>query len=127
MGREEVEGHWEGIAGRERKESTETGHGGMPDEITVPVLFSWKCRPQLSNFRVKLSPNGWHPGELLGWPGQWPLSSVSVALEHGLAGPLCQQLHWHLGARGDEVQQSCSLLEREHARAGTGHSGTGTE
>lgn len=76
MGREEVEGHWEGIAGRERKESTETGHGGMPDEITVPVLFSWKCRPQLSNFRVKLSPSGWHPRELLGWPGQWPLSSV---------------------------------------------------
>lgn len=77
MGREEVEGHWEGIAGRERKKSTETGQGGMPDKITVPVLFSWKCRPLLSNFRVKLSPCGWHPGELLGWPGQWPLSSVS--------------------------------------------------
>lgn len=53
-----------------------------------------------------------------------------------------QRLGWHLRwvsrpalpaaalapwGPGDEVQQSCSLLEREHARAGTGRSGTGTE
>lgn len=77
MGREEVEGHWEGkfLAGKGKR--AKTGQEGMPDEITVPILFSWKCRPLLSNSRVKLSPSGWHPGELLGWPGQWPLSSVS--------------------------------------------------
>lgn len=42
------------------------GQGGTPDQILVPVLFSWKCRPLLSNFRVKLSPSAQHPGELLG-------------------------------------------------------------
>lgn len=83
MGREEVEGHWEGIAGRERNKSTETGQGGMPDEITVPVLFSWKCRPLLSNFRVKLSPSGWHPGECWDGLGSGLCPASRVALEMG--------------------------------------------
>lgn len=74
----EGRGSWESIPGREVKESTETeGRGGRPDEIIIPVLFSWKCRPLLSNFRVKPSPSGHHLGEQPGWPGQRPLSGVS--------------------------------------------------
>lgn len=35
----------------------------------LSASFGWECRTLLSNFTVKLSPNGCHPGDLPEWQG----------------------------------------------------------
>ena len=62
-------------------------------DSTFPVLCSWKCRPLLSNFRVKLSPSGHRPGALPWWPGWWPRSSTLGSTWAWLANQIRQQLH----------------------------------
>lgn len=71
------------------------GRGGRSDQILGPVLVSWKCRPLLSNFRVKPSPSGHHPGELWADLGGGPSPASRVAPEPGFANQVCQPPHQH--------------------------------
>ena len=98
------------------QESTETeGEGAGLTKASFSVLCSWKCRPLLSNFRVKLNPSGCHSGALPQGPEQWPRARVS-----GSPGVWVSQ--WDPQAIAlipweDEVLPSRFLLEGEAAEA----------